>query len=44
MSYEEIAHRIRWDVESVKHYLRDCYLMIGAQCETTIRGAYLTNW
>ena len=37
---EEIAFRLRWSVESVKHYLRDCHKNIGALTQRVIAGSF----
>jgi hypothetical protein len=36
-----IAYRLRWSVESVTFYLRDCFMAIGPLTEAAINGAYL---
>jgi hypothetical protein len=41
LSEEEIAFRLRWSVESVKHYLRDCNKNIGSLTERVIAGSFL---
>jgi hypothetical protein len=38
---EIIAARLRWSVESVKFYLRDCFRAIGQLTERAINGASL---
>ena len=37
-----IAARLRWNVESVKFYLRDCFRAIGPLTEKAIIGALLS--
>jgi hypothetical protein len=39
---ETIANRLRWSVESVKHYLRECTTKIGFLTERAIQGAMMT--
>lgn len=41
MSIETIAQRLRWCVESVTFYLRDCFKAIGPLTEKAIEGAFL---
>jgi hypothetical protein len=36
-----IMYRLRWSVESVTFYLRDCFMAIGPLTEAAINGAYL---
>lgn len=36
-----IAFRLRWSVDSVTFYLRDCFMAIGPLTEAAITGAYL---
>ena len=38
---EQIAARLRWSVESVKHYLCECYTKIGALTTKAIEGAMI---
>jgi len=37
---EQIAHKLRWNVESVKHYMRDCSRTVGASTAKVIQGFY----
>ena len=39
---EVIAARLRWNVDSVKFYLRDCFRAIGPLTEKAIQGALLS--
>jgi hypothetical protein len=39
---ETIANRLRWSVESVKHYLCECTTKIGFLTERAIQGAMMT--
>jgi hypothetical protein len=39
---EDIANRLRWTVPSVKHYLRECFTVIGTLTERAIAGAMMT--
>ena len=41
VSIPVIAHRLRWSVESVTFYLRDCFKAIGPLTEAAIMGASL---
>jgi len=36
-----IAHRLRWSVDSVTFYLRDCFRAIGPLTQKAVQGAYL---
>ena len=36
-----IAFRLRWSVETVRFYLRDCFKAIGRLTEQALRGATL---
>lgn len=38
---EDIAFRLRWSLEAVKFYLRDCYKAIGHLTAKAIEGAFL---
>jgi hypothetical protein len=40
-SIPEIAHKLRWKVDSVEHYLRECSKYIGDQTQRVLVGAYL---
>jgi len=37
---EQIAHKLRWNVESVKHYMRDCSRMVGASTAKVLQGFF----
>jgi len=37
---EQIAHKLRWNVESVKHYMRNCSRTVGASTAKVIQGFY----
>jgi len=37
---EQIAHKLRWNVESVKHYMRDCSRTVGASTAKVIQGFF----
>jgi hypothetical protein len=41
VSIPVIAFRLRWCVDSVTFYLRDCFKAIGPLTEAAIHGAYL---
>ena len=41
ISINEIAFRLRWQPESVEHYLRDCVCAIGRLTEAAIRGSLM---
>jgi hypothetical protein len=38
-SYETIAFRLRWSVDSVRHYIRECCQKVGDLCDAVLRGA-----
>ena len=38
---EFIAFRIRWSLESVKHYLRECQMDVGQMTMDAIMGAFM---
>ena len=38
---EDIAFRLRWSVESVKHYMRDCNKNIGDLTQRVIAGSFM---
>jgi hypothetical protein len=42
-SNEEIAFRLRWKVESVPTYLRECFQEIGSIMLSTLQGAFKTS-
>jgi len=37
-SVEQIAHKLRWNVESVKHYMQDCSRTVGASTAKVLQG------
>jgi len=37
-SVEQIAHKLQWSVQSVKHYMRDCSRTVGATTAKVIQG------
>jgi len=39
-SADQIAHKLRWSVESVKHYMRDCSRTVGASTAKVIQGFF----
>ena len=41
-SIDDIAYRLRWNSDSIKLYLRDCYRFIGQMTEQAVQGAYIT--
>lgn len=41
ISINEIAFRLRWQPESVEHYLRDCFCAIGRLTDAAIRGSLM---
>ena len=41
ISINDIAFRLRWQPESVEHYLRDCSSSIGRLTEAAIRGSLI---
>lgn len=41
ISISEIAFRLRWQPESVEHYLRDCFCAIGKLTDAAIRGSLM---
>ena len=41
ISINEIAFRLRWQPESVEHYLRDCVCAIGRLTDAAIRGSLM---
>lgn len=41
VSIPVIAFRLRWDPESVKHYIRDCFTAVGPLTSKAIAGAFL---
>ena len=42
VSINEIAFRLRWQPESVEHYLRDCVCAIGKLTDAAIRGSLMS--
>ena len=40
-TFEAIAFKLRWSVESVKHYIRDCNRDIGRSTAAVIQGHFL---
>ena len=38
----EIAHCLQWSMESVEHYLHDCFKALAPLTEKAIKGAYLS--
>jgi len=38
VSVDEIAHKLRWSVQSVKHYMRDCSRTVGATTAKVLQG------
>lgn len=40
VSAEDIAFRLRWNVDSVKFYLRDCSCDVGSYIKQAVLGAY----
>jgi len=41
---EQIAHKLCWNVESVKHYMRDCSRMLGASMAKVLQFFSDLNW
>jgi len=39
-SVDQIAHKLRWSVQSVKHYMRDCSRTVGASTAKVIQGFF----
>jgi len=37
---EQIAHKLCWNVESVKHYMCDCSCTVGALMAKVLQGFY----
>jgi DNA-binding NarL/FixJ family response regulator len=40
---EEIAHRLRWQVPSVRFYIRESYSKLGDLTQRAVAGAALTT-
>jgi len=37
---KQIVHKLRWNVESVKHYMRNCSRIVGASTAKVLQGFY----
>jgi len=40
MSVDQKAHKLRWSIESVKHYMHDCSCTVGASTAKVIQGFF----
>jgi hypothetical protein len=43
VSLDDIAHRLRWNSDAIKLYIRDCSRLIGTVTQQVIYGAYLKD-